>query len=233
MEHLTLAFQGILNHSVEIATVTTTETPASDWSEEQRGDKSLREVVPVPSGSASVGNAQSTLGEKLTEHTTTSSTARLVGYDHVVAMKTTPNNNLVTDVAYSIAGNSPGGHPMASTSREDSTTVYCQGIFCFEFYNNASFFNWTGLNAFTESPEDSLALEEESRTNWPVLLLGIPVLAGIMGNILVCMAICMEKKLQNVTNYFLMSLAVADLLVSVIVMPLSIVNELLGKYHFY
>ena len=50
------------------------------------------------------------------------------------------------------------------------------------------------------------------------------------GNVLVCMAVATEKKLQNVTNYFLTSLAVADLFVCCVVMPLSIIFEFMGKH---
>ena len=66
--------------------------------------------------------------------------------------------------------------------------------------------------------------------NWEVLVLLPIMLFGITGNILVCMAVSMEKRLQSVTNYFLLSLAITDLLVSVIVMPLSIVHQFFGKF---
>ena len=56
------------------------------------------------------------------------------------------------------------------------------------------------------------------------------MLFGITGNILVCMAVSMEKRLQSVTNYFLLSLAVTDLLVSVIVMPFSMIHQFFGEY---
>ena len=55
--------------------------------------------------------------------------------------------------------------------------------------------------------------------SWSSLLLFILVAAGVTGNTLVCCAVAVERKLRNVTNYFLVSLAVADLLVSVVVMP--------------
>ena len=69
----------------------------------------------------------------------------------------------------------------------------------------------------------------QSDKQWGVLFLIVGVITGILGNVLVCIAVTMERKLQNVTNYFLLSLAVADLLVSIIVMPIAMVNEYMGK----
>ncbi|XP_059739812.1 5-hydroxytryptamine receptor 2C [Bos taurus] len=42
------------------------------------------------------------------------------------------------------------------------------------------------------------------------------------------MAVSLEKKLHNATNYFLMSLAIADMLVGLLVMPLSLLAILYG-----
>ncbi|XP_048191851.1 5-hydroxytryptamine receptor 2C [Perognathus longimembris pacificus] len=58
--------------------------------------------------------------------------------------------------------------------------------------------------------------------NWPALSIVVIIIMTIGGNILVIMAVSMEKKLHNATNYFLMSLAVADMLVGLLVMPLSL-----------
>ncbi|KAK7090851.1 D(2) dopamine receptor-like [Littorina saxatilis] len=68
--------------------------------------------------------------------------------------------------------------------------------------------------------------------NWAILLLAPLVVFGIAGNTLVILAISLERRLQNVTNYFLLSLAVTDLLVSLIVMPFSIINEFTGRWQF-
>ncbi|XP_062372986.1 5-hydroxytryptamine (serotonin) receptor 2C, G protein-coupled-like 1 [Sardina pilchardus] len=62
--------------------------------------------------------------------------------------------------------------------------------------------------------------------NWPALLILIIIFLTIGGNILVIMAVSMEKKLQNATNFFLRSLAVADMLVGILVMPISLINIL-------
>ncbi|XP_078524305.1 5-hydroxytryptamine receptor 2B [Lissotriton helveticus] len=53
---------------------------------------------------------------------------------------------------------------------------------------------------------------------WAALLILMVIIPTIGGNILVILAVSLEKKLQNATNYFLMSLAVADLLVGLLVM---------------
>lgn len=75
--------------------------------------------------------------------------------------------------------------------------------------------------------------EEHPQYEWIYLLVIVFILAGGLGNILVCLAVALDKKLQNVTNYFLLSLAVADLLVSLFVMPLGAVPAFLGtKFNF-
>lgn len=66
--------------------------------------------------------------------------------------------------------------------------------------------------------------------NWYALLTLIIIILTIGGNILVIMAVSLEKKLQNATNFFLMSLAVADMLVGILVMPVSLVTILYGKF---
>uniref|UniRef100_A0A2K6NZC1 G-protein coupled receptors family 1 profile domain-containing protein n=1 Tax=Rhinopithecus roxellana TaxID=61622 RepID=A0A2K6NZC1_RHIRO len=68
--------------------------------------------------------------------------------------------------------------------------------------------------------------------NWPALSIVVIIIMTIGGNILVIMAVSMEKKLHNATNYFLMSLAIADMLVGLLVMPLSLLAILYGKLRY-
>lgn len=58
------------------------------------------------------------------------------------------------------------------------------------------------------------------------VVLGGMILAIILGNIFVITAILVEKSLQGVSNYLILSLAMTDLLVAVLVMPLSLINEI-------
>ncbi len=66
---------------------------------------------------------------------------------------------------------------------------------------------------------------------WAALLIVMVIIPTIGGNILVILAVSLERKLQNATNYFLMSLAVADLLVGLLVMPIALVTVLYSKFY--
>lgn len=64
---------------------------------------------------------------------------------------------------------------------------------------------------------------------WFFLFVLVFIVAGAVGNLLVCFAVLLDRKLQNVTNYFLFSLAIADLLVSLVVMPLGAIPSFIGE----
>ncbi|NXC77497.1 DRD3 protein, partial [Anhinga anhinga] len=56
----------------------------------------------------------------------------------------------------------------------------------------------------------------------------ILILAIVFGNVLVCLAVLRERTLQTTTNYLVVSLAVADLLVATLVMPWVVYLEVTG-----
>lgn len=60
----------------------------------------------------------------------------------------------------------------------------------------------------------------EDKNLWALLLLFFPVIT-VFGNVLVIMSVAKERGLQSVTNFFIVSLAVADLLVGLLVMPMG------------
>ncbi|KAM7362475.1 5-hydroxytryptamine receptor 2B isoform 1-T7 [Cochliomyia hominivorax] len=86
----------------------------------------------------------------------------------------------------------------------------------------------TPNNTFTSST--TLLLANKHLNNYWGLLALILVVGTAAGNILVCLAIAWERRLQNVTNYFLMSLAITDLMVAVLVMPLGILTLVKGYF---
>lgn len=55
---------------------------------------------------------------------------------------------------------------------------------------------------------------------------------GTTGNVFVIAAIILERNLQNVANYLVASLAVADLFVACLVMPLGAVYEVSNQNAF-
>jgi len=63
-----------------------------------------------------------------------------------------------------------------------------------------------------------------------LVILGAIILAAIVGNIFVITAIAVERNLRTVANYLIASLAVADLLVAALVMPLAAVNEVSARW---
>lgn len=62
--------------------------------------------------------------------------------------------------------------------------------------------------------------------NWPALVLGVLLIVVIIcGNLMVCLSVFTEKALKTTTNYFIVSLAVADLMLAVLVLPLFVFSE--------
>ncbi|XP_022071754.1 alpha-1D adrenergic receptor [Acanthochromis polyacanthus] len=64
------------------------------------------------------------------------------------------------------------------------------------------------------------------------IFLSVFILVAIVGNILVILSVVCNKHLQTVTNFFIVNLAMADLLLSIIVLPFSASLEVLGCWVF-
>ncbi|CAH1259022.1 ADRA2A [Branchiostoma lanceolatum] len=66
-----------------------------------------------------------------------------------------------------------------------------------------------------------------------VAVAGIIAMVGIIaGNCLVCVAVARERSLKAVQNWYLVSLAVCDLMVGALIMPFSLANEIMGYWYF-
>ncbi|XP_016996485.2 5-hydroxytryptamine receptor 1 [Drosophila takahashii] len=64
------------------------------------------------------------------------------------------------------------------------------------------------------------------------IVLLIVILGTVVGNVLVCIAVCMVRKLRRPCNYLLVSLALSDLCVALLVMPMALLYEVLEKWNF-
>ncbi|KAG7480681.1 hypothetical protein MATL_G00058790 [Megalops atlanticus] len=64
------------------------------------------------------------------------------------------------------------------------------------------------------------------------LVLGVFIVFGVLGNILVILSVACHRHLRTVTHFFIVNLAVADLLLSSTVLPFSAIFEILGRWVF-
>ncbi|XP_070561909.1 5-hydroxytryptamine receptor 6-like [Ptychodera flava] len=64
------------------------------------------------------------------------------------------------------------------------------------------------------------------------LVMSLLIVATVVGNAMVLIAVLTQKPLQVTSNFFLVSLAMADLLVGLIVMPLAMLDRIFG-YRFF
>ena len=63
-------------------------------------------------------------------------------------------------------------------------------------------------------------------------LVSIIMFVIVFGNLLVVIAIATDKNLKTTQNWFIASLAVADFLLGLVIMPFSLANELMGYWYF-
>ncbi|KAJ8347553.1 hypothetical protein SKAU_G00261420 [Synaphobranchus kaupii] len=92
-------------------------------------------------------------------------------------------------------------------------------------YNESYYGNGTESANATEC-------EGKHQYNYYAMLLTLLIFVIVFGNVLVCMAVSREKALQTTTNYLIVSLAVADLLVATLVMPWVVYLEVVGEWRF-
>ncbi|XP_026231576.1 dopamine receptor D2a [Anabas testudineus] len=92
-------------------------------------------------------------------------------------------------------------------------------------YNDSLYDN--GTWSFNETQQ-----EQKHPYNYYAMLLTLLIFIIVFGNVLVCMAVSREKALQTTTNYLIVSLAVADLLVATLVMPWVVYLEVVGEWRF-
>lgn len=88
-----------------------------------------------------------------------------------------------------------------------------------QLWNESDRLGWEEKNKSDASGRD------EGERNYYAMLYSLLILAIVFGNVLVCLAVLRERSLQTTTNYLVVSLAVADLLVASLVMPWAVYLE--------
>ena len=78
--------------------------------------------------------------------------------------------------------------------------------------------------------------EEDTRSLWEVILytviLALETFLVLAGNLLVCVVIYRNRRLRTSTNFYLLSLAVADIMIGKFGFPFSTVATVLGRWPF-
>ncbi|CAJ1082141.1 D(3) dopamine receptor isoform X1 [Xyrichtys novacula] len=90
-----------------------------------------------------------------------------------------------------------------------------------QLWNESDHLGWEDRN-------ESLETSGQDERNYYAMLYSLLILAIVFGNVLVCLAVLRERSLQTTTNYLVVSLAVADLLVASLVMPWAVYLEVVG-----
>lgn len=97
---------------------------------------------------------------------------------------------------------------------------------------------------FTDAPDTTVSPDDNTTGNASIandlgrqvtlgIFFGLSILTAVGGNILVCTAVITDRRLKRFkNNYFIVSLAVADLLVSLVVMTFAMVNDIQQKWIF-
>uniref|UniRef100_A0A3P9J072 Beta-2 adrenergic receptor n=1 Tax=Oryzias latipes TaxID=8090 RepID=A0A3P9J072_ORYLA len=106
------------------------------------------------------------------------------------------------------------------------------GVTVSPVYSNVS----TTSLSNNETGHNEMGLNETGHSETAMILMGIGmsflVLCIVFGNILVITAIARFQRLQTVTNCFVTSLACADLVMGLIVVPFGALNIIFVKWHF-
>ena len=135
----------------------------------------------------------------------------------------------------------PGGSKVGANAYDRGPWVIPSSYFndsevWYHLWNNYSLWRW---NTTSNSTDDSdLDGDDDAipHTLWEIVIITVIVTLLVIltagGNLLVMMAFKIEKQLQTVSNYFLLSLAVADFTIGIVSMPLYTVMLLMARWPF-
>lgn len=92
------------------------------------------------------------------------------------------------------------------------------------------------VNSTSDPTNSTVENQSENHVITKILIglsLSLIIFFAIAGNILVCVAVYSDRHLRKRGNLFIVSLALADMLVATLVMPFALTNDLLGYWIFH
>lgn len=116
---------------------------------------------------------------------------------------------------------------MADNLQEDGL-VYCQGLNCSETTFSSTTANVSSVMTENDVPK-GYSVPHIILTS---ILISVIMFVIVFGNLLVVIAIFTDKTLKTTQNWFIASLAVADFLLGLVIMPFSLANEMMGYWYF-
>lgn len=191
-----------------------------------RTDRFRKAINPLWSSSASTVSARVTNNYSSAESSPAYPNRSSTTSGHLVRMVPTPSALIVNLSEPTI--------PTNNSEAFDNATLYSTTNL--DFREEAGFANkflqpFTNLSWWTAVP-----FPKSGYHNYSIVFLAffitIVMLIVVIGNLLVCIAICTEKSLKTIQNWFIASLAVSDLLLGLIIMPFSLAYELMGTWVF-
>ncbi|XP_031707503.1 cholecystokinin receptor-like isoform X2 [Anarrhichthys ocellatus] len=89
---------------------------------------------------------------------------------------------------------------------------------------------WTPWDRFP--PEEQLFFPLAEMDSFRILLYSLIFLLSVFGNLLIVVVLVLNKRMRTVTNSFLLSLAVSDLMMAVFCMPFTLIPNILEDFIF-
>ncbi|XP_062257850.1 cholecystokinin receptor [Platichthys flesus] len=116
---------------------------------------------------------------------------------------------------------------------ETSTSSECAAALADALRGNGSFetSNLTCGNAFTHLTPRRVRHRDEDHT-LRILLYSLIFFLSVFGNLLIIVVLTLNKRMRTVTNTFLLSLAVSDLMMAVFCMPFTLIPSILKDFIF-
>ena len=107
----------------------------------------------------------------------------------------------------------------------------------FTNYTDGNIYNINNMNSMNYSMENESAMEVPLIRQPAHMIVifglayGLVFIFAVIGNVLVIAVIFKDPTMRNVTNYFILNLAVADILVAIFVLPITLLaNIFSGEY---
>lgn len=145
-------------------------------------------------------------------------TVELLAYRAATAAAAVAAERMATAVL--MHGNGTGGGGDGNYT-DDNLYANVAGDNCTEFALSPSWLYNNSTGCYEDPVKLLIPAKTIVKNYWALGLVVFPILT-LFGNVLVIISVARERALQSVTNYFIVSLALADLLVALMVMPFAV-----------